>query len=623
MTEGTYRPDLQPPPVDRLSQLWRRINDHKMVQWSVAYVALAYGAQHGVELTSDAFEWPHAVVRLSMLLLVLGLPLVMTLAWYHGERASAQFTKAELSILSALLVISSLLFYVFVRPSAEVAAGPKPAVQQGSVAEARTASASVGNAISIAVLPFANVSGDAAQEFFSDGMTDEIIAALAKVPSLQVVARTSAFQFKGEKKDLRAIGQALNARYLIDGSVRKAGDRVRITAQLVEADNGVGVWTDSYDRELKDIFETQSDIAQAIAGALRVPLGLQQGERLVSNRTNDLESYQQYLRARALYRARANDEATAVLKPLVVRDPKYAPAWALLASANMSATANLARRSGSIGEARRLVQDSDDKAEMAAREAIRLDPQYAGGYARLGGFQYLHKWVAGEDLIKQALALDPSEPETLDFYSLWLATAGRLKESLGLREQLGTLEPFVPAFNISTAAVRLISGQGQAAIRALEAIPADAAGGYLRNVFLSKAYAAAGRYNEAADTLLLITSNLVSRRSLEDAARIIRSAPTKTKAPEALPALERELGFVYAYVGGAPDHMMEGPEHDLEIHRIGGYEQSLLWSPEYAPLRKTERFKALMRKTGLVEYWRARGWPDLCRPMGTDDFVCD
>jgi len=252
-----------------------------------------------------------------------------------------------------------------------------------------------------------------------------------------------------------------------------------------------------------------------------------------------------------------------------------------------------------------------------------LDPQYAGGYARLGGLQYLHyKWVAGEDLIKQALALDPSEPETLDYYSLWLASAGRVKESLSLREQLRTLEPFVPAFNIFSAGVLLVSEQGEAAIRTLEAIPADAAEGYFRNLFLAKAYAAAGRYGEAADTLLLITASFVSRRSVEDAARIIRSAPTKTKTPEALPALQEEFSFVYAHVG-ALDRMMEPLERDLEIHRMASYGLLLLWSPQYAPLRKTERFKAYARKAGLVDYWRARGWPDLCRPVGADDFTCD
>ncbi|MEA2824498.1 MAG: hypothetical protein QOF03_980, partial [Alphaproteobacteria bacterium] len=122
MTEHTNPADPKPPSVDRLSLLWRRINDHKIVQWSVAYVALAYGVQHAIILTSEAFDWPHALVRVSMLLLVLGLPLVMTFAWYHGERASRQFSRAEMTIVSILLVGISLFFYVFVRPSEEMAA---------------------------------------------------------------------------------------------------------------------------------------------------------------------------------------------------------------------------------------------------------------------------------------------------------------------------------------------------------------------------------------------------------------------------------------------------------------------------------------------------------------------
>ena len=226
-----------------------------------AYVALAYAIQHGVVLTREAFEWPQAVERISMLLLVLGLPLVMTFAWYHGARASRRISGPELTIISILLVIGSLFFYVFVRPSTETVAGSRPASVAGLPAPAAP------GGISVAVLPFANLSGDAGQEFFSDGMTEEIMTALAKVSALRIVGRESAFQFKGQKTDMHAVGQALGASYLVEGSVRKAGDQVRITAQLVQADNGVSVWTDSYDREMKNIFATQSDIAQAIAGA--------------------------------------------------------------------------------------------------------------------------------------------------------------------------------------------------------------------------------------------------------------------------------------------------------------------------------------------------------------------
>src|SRR6266581_1638720 len=207
MSEDTDRANPKPPSLDRLSLLWRRVNDRKIVQWSIAYVALAYGIQHGVVLTAEAFLWPHAIQGISMLVLAFGLPVVMTCAWYHGERASRRISGPELTIISLLLVMSSLLFYVFVRPSAELAS---PAVQQASVQAARVAAASPAG-ISLAVLPFTNLSSDKEQEFFSDGITEEITSALAKVPDLRVVGRTSAFQFKGQNKDLRAVGQALAA----------------------------------------------------------------------------------------------------------------------------------------------------------------------------------------------------------------------------------------------------------------------------------------------------------------------------------------------------------------------------------------------------------------------------
>src|SRR5258705_6383700 len=305
MSEGTGRTNPKPPSVDRLSLLWRRINDHKMVQWSVAYVALAYAMQHGVTLTSEAFEWPRAVTRISMMLLGLGLPLVMTLAWYHGARASRRISGPELTIISILLVMSSLLFFVFVRPSAESAAGTAP-VRSGAVSGLPAPAG-----LSIAVLPFVNLSGDASQEFFSDGMTEEITSALAKVQNLRVVARTSAFEFKGKNVNIKTMGDELGATHLIEGSVRKAGTRVRITVQLIKADDGTHVWSEDYDRDLTDIFSVQEDIARAITTSLRMPLGLKPGENLVNNRSIDSESYQQYLRASALILSRGGRARTA------------------------------------------------------------------------------------------------------------------------------------------------------------------------------------------------------------------------------------------------------------------------------------------------------------------------
>jgi len=305
MSEDANRTNSKPEHLDRLSSVWRRIYDRKIAQWSVAYVALAYAIQHGVVLTREAYEWPHAVEQISMLLLTLGLPVVMTFAWYHGERASRRISGPELTIIAILLAIGSLFFYVLVRPAEQTTASLAPAVQQAGVAAARNAAADPQGAISVAVLPFVNLSSDKEQEFFSDGMTEEITSALAKVSGLNVIARTSAFQFKGANQDMRAIGQALGASHLIEGSVRRDGNQVRITAQLIKANDATHLWTENYDRELKNVFTIQEDIATAIAASLRVPLGLKEGQSLVSNRAIDPDLYQAYLRAKARFRGRA------------------------------------------------------------------------------------------------------------------------------------------------------------------------------------------------------------------------------------------------------------------------------------------------------------------------------
>src|SRR5258706_10230824 len=249
-------------------------------------------------------------------------------------------------------VVTIFLFYQFARWNGTTT-GPPPGVA---------------GTISIAVLPFANLSGDATQEFFSDGMTEEIITALAKIPDLRVVARTSAGQFKDEKRDVRAIGQALGATHLIEGSVRKEGRRVRITAQLIQSANGLNLWSGSYDRDLTDVFAIQEDIAQSIAAALRVPLGLKPGETLIARRIADPEIYEQYLRGVAQSRSSAPG-AGATLETVVARAPAFAPGWSALGGAYRGASADAAR-AGDFKSASLLT----DKEEAAARKTIQLDP---------------------------------------------------------------------------------------------------------------------------------------------------------------------------------------------------------------------------------------------------------
>jgi TolB-like protein len=241
---------------------------------------------------------------------------------------------------------------------------------------------------SFAVLPFVNLSGDPTQEYFSDGLIEEITSALARIRELEVVGRTSAIEFKGKNQNLRAIGEALHARYLLEGSVRKAGDRLRVTAQLIEASRGVHLWTENYDRKLTDVFAIQEEIATAIAGALRVPLGLKQGERLVTSRTEDVESYQDYLRARALFRSGefgSTEAAIRTLERVVARAPDFAPAWAVLSRTySVAPGRTVAGRSGSFAEARRGLDATLRRSDRAAQRAVELDPSLPDGYLALG-----------------------------------------------------------------------------------------------------------------------------------------------------------------------------------------------------------------------------------------------
>ena len=588
-----------------------------MYRIAATYLVVAWLAVQVVNNLSPALRLPEWASSFVVVLLVVGFPVALIFAWVQQMpsegTAPAPNAVLDWTLVGALALVLLFMGYQQLAPS------------QSGVEAAREAPTSQGAQMSLAVLPFSNLSGDASQEFFSDGMTEEITAALAKISTLQVVGRTSAFAFKGQNRDLRVIGQALGATHLIEGSVRKAGDRVRITAQLIRADNGLNLWTENYDRQLIDIFAVQEDIGQAIASALSVPLGLKQGESLVRNRTADLESYDQYLRARALFRARGTanlSQAIAVLDAVVARDPGFAPAWALLAYAIiLEGTDDTGY--GRVEEARRILDMARDRADRAAREAVRLDPQHAGGYAALARIELTRaKWGESEKLFKRALALDANDPETLHPYSSALATEGRLKESLRLRENLRTLEPFVPIYNIATARVMQFNGQSQATIPILQAIPAESAVGFARNLHLARAYAAEGRFSEASDILLATSQQSdANRKALEDAARLLRSAPKAPGAPASLPSLEGELNFAYAFVG-APERAFESAENALDVGDANSNALRSLWHPAFAVTRKTDRFKTLVRMAGLVDFWRERGWPDLCRPVGADDFAC-
>jgi len=264
------------------------------------------------------------------------------------------------------------------------------------------------------------------------------------------------------------------------------------------------------------------------------------------------------------------------------------------------------------------------KAQAAARRAIELDSTLSDAYFALARLERLRgKLVQADDLLSKALALDPNNPDALGLYMLHLANVGRLKEALATAQQLRALEPYVPTFNEDAAEIFWENGQNNTAIQIRLSLIERPAG----PITLSMMYASTGRYLEAADLLENAARNRsdsqATRSQYRAAADLLRAAPVKAALPETPPRLDY-VSFAYLYVG-APEQVLRHYEDIIQSGLIGvpGGRLGFLWHPAYAPVRKTERFKTLMRRAGLVDYWRAKGWPEFCRPTTGDNFECN
>jgi serine/threonine protein kinase/Tfp pilus assembly protein PilF len=295
---------------------------------------------------------------------------------------------------------------------------------------------------SIAVLPFADMSANRDQEYFSDGLAEELLNDLAKIPGLRVTARTSSFQFKGKSEDLRVIGQKLNVASLLEGSVRKEGKRVRIRAQLINANDGLQLWSETYERQLDDIFTVQEDIARSVAGALKVTL-LGKNPSASSSQTKDAEAYNSYLQGRYFYGRRNKEDlerAISYYASAIERDSGYAAAWAGLAEAHHRQADN-----GYIP-----VDAGYRKAREEVERALALDKNLAEAHAEMGWIKRAHDWdwEGADAAYQRALTLDPGNATALRGAAVLAFTLGRLGEAIELDYRTVRLDPLnVPTHN--------------------------------------------------------------------------------------------------------------------------------------------------------------------------------
>jgi len=459
---------------------------------------------------------------------------------------------------------------------------------------------------SIAVLPFVNLSSDPENEYFADGITEDVIAQLAKVRALKVISRTSVMPFKKRSASLREIGAQLEVATLLEGSVRKIGNRVRIVAQLIDAATDQHLWAETYDRELTDIFAIQSDVALQIASALKAELSPKERARIQREPTQDVQAYEHYLRGRHAYVRYTSEEmhrSIAHFERAIARDPGFALAYVGLAMAYTEL-----EEVGELGELRHLGRtEARRRAVAAAEKALELDPESgdahcARAYAAL---VYDYDWKGAEASFQRALELDPNNANACDLYGRLCSGMGRFDEAVALLERAYEIDPLTHRVDVATALIRAgrFAEAESAVTRSLQLDPLDprthatlgwalfkqdrvdeglaeleqaaslAPGVGMWLAQLGEAFGLAGRLDKARAIL----------RELEDPGR---PAPTSPQ----------HLAFVYTGLGEL-DRAMDCLERGL-VERPGST-FSIKGSFLLAPLRAHPRFPELLKRINL------------------------
>jgi TolB-like protein len=623
---GSTQPDVpssgQPPPevgaepqAPAPKGVWERLKQHKVAQWTLAYAAAGYTLLHAVEMLSEAQEWPHAIARVLSLVLILGVPIVITLAWYHGARHAHRVSGPELTIITILLVLTGSVLWALTRTNGEYGPVRSAPVAQEAVSHSSGPPAGVPAGVSLAVLPFVDMSPDHNQDYFSDGLSEEVLNQLAQIKELRVTGRTSSFSFKGKNEDLRVIGEKLGVNHLLEGSVRKSDKRLRVTAQLINAADGTHLWSHSYDSELTDVFAVQEDIARAVAQALSVTLDVGEMSRAKGG-TTDVEAYDRYLQARTVANRgpgrQALLEGAQLYREALAIDPKFARAWSALYNVLASTLIYIPENSAS---ARKEMAD-------ASAHVLTLAPDAWWTHAmRAGQFTEQHRWAEAEAADNAVMAAAPvADAEAVREYSVFLWAVGRAMEATEVWERVRQKDPLSLAVSYALQ-VSLCMADRTEEFQAENQRSKGLAGDHVP-VDLLAALCGTSR-TDAEQPAARIRLRQLLQHSGNPLYQSI--ADKLDNAEAARTEMRKHLGnssvAAMAFDLGEKDLVLDS------LHRsyvdFPGTNIGLIWITSRNGLRADPRFKVLLRDLGLVDYFRASGkWGDFCKPVGAADFEC-
>jgi len=595
----------EPQPVG----LWEQLRRRKVVQWAIAYVAAGWGLLQGLGYVGTAFHWPEQLQRFAIVAFFAGLPIALVVAWYHGDRGRQKVGGTEFAILIALLLLGGGMFWWVGRM-------PVAAPGQGGAATPVTGpGVAAETGPSIAVLPFVNMSQDKDNEFFSDGISEELLNVLVRVKGLGVASRTSSFVYKGSRLGTADIARALKVNHVLEGSVRKSGNRVRITAQLIDAANDRHLWSETYDRELTDIFAIQDEIANAIVNALRAQLGAAGKDAAVTVRadTENLAAYQIYLKARELFIARSDlRESIRLFEKVTQMDPGFARGFEGLA-----AVCSVAPSWG--------IDDRDYSAiaTQAADRALELDPTLSMPWAALanvGQGRLPVDWAANIDMLGRAIAADPRNSTAYLWRSIAWINLGFFDRAIADQDRCLQIDPQYQNCIRWKALALLYWGRTDPAMALFEQ---GVAAGFTGNHEASFVPRLLQRGDRVGATLLL--QQLVDSR--EQASILLKAAehPGPVEPADAA-ILDRAIADsdskYNVNIGAATTYQWLG-----EYDRIASYgdlaAQVTQWEPGFPGFLNSLGFKAVLERLGVPKYWREHGYPPQCRAVGAQGYTCN
>jgi TolB-like protein len=472
---------------------------------------------------------------------------------------------------------------------------------------------------SIAVLPFVNMSEDKDNQYFSDGISEELLNVLVRVDDLSVASRTSSFAYRDKKMASTAIAKELNVGHILEGSVRKSGNKVRITAQLIDASNDRHVWSETYDRELTDIFAIQDEIANAIVVALRGSLADDKGQAVVKVKvdTTNMKAYEIYLKARELFIARSDlAESVRLFEQVVQMDPNFARGWEGLAAVT------------AVVESWGIVdRDYNAMVAPAAERALKLDPSLSMPWAALAMAEQNERnidWARSLELSAKAIQADPKNATAYLWRSIAWLNLGFFDKAIADQDSCIRVDPAYKNCTRWKAQSYIYLGNDSKAMTLFEE---GVASGFVTNRANSFVPSMVRSGNTLAARLILKDINVAPEfanilikeladpgaSKIDARAIVAKYGADNTKSS----GVDLSVRIVYLWLGdfdAVAEHVGEGDNSNDEI---------LAWEPARTAWRNSPGFKRVLRKMGVLNYWQKHGYPPHCRAVGASDFTCD